>query len=164
MPAAANGPTTSPRSERSRSCGRSTVAIRRAPNCPRTWRAASRARSAITSATARRPCASPRRAPAPPAGRPIEDEIAVDGRKRSTTLLLDRAAVASAARGLDDRERWIVLLLFFCDCTQSDVAVRLGLSQAHVSRLLGGAIEKMRRQLAGPSFVTTGTSRYSQGQ
>ena len=77
-------------------------------------------------------------------------------------MLLDRAAVASAARSLDDRERWIVLLLFFCDCTQADVAARLGLSQAHVSRLLGGAIEKMRRRLAGPNFVTTGTSRYSQ--
>ena len=67
-------------------------------------------------------------------------------------MLLDRAAVASAARSLDDRERWIVLLLFFCDCTQADVAARLGLSQAHVSRLLGGAIEKMRRRLQGPTL------------
>ncbi len=64
-------------------------------------------------------------------------------------MLLDRAAVASAARSLDDRERWIVLLLFFCDCTQADAA-RLGLSQAHVWRLLRGAIEKMRRRLEGP--------------
>ena len=99
-------------------------------------------------ATVRRPRAVPGIAPAV---LPIGDEIA-SADPALDDVLLDRAAVASAARGLDDRERWIVLLLFFCDCTQSDVAVRLGLSQAHVSRLLGGAIEKMRRQLQGPAL------------
>lgn len=89
--------------------------------------------------------------PSPPAAGPIEDDFPSPGAALDD-LLLDRAAVASAARGLDDRERWIVLLLFFCDCTQADVAARLGLSQAHVSRLLGGAIAKMRRRLEGPTL------------
>jgi len=63
--------------------------------------------------------------------------------------LLDRAAIASAARHLDERERRIVLLLYFCDYTQAEAARRLGLSQAHVSRLLDRAITKMRRHLQG---------------
>jgi RNA polymerase sigma-B factor len=64
--------------------------------------------------------------------------------------LLERAAVASAARHLDDRERRIVLLLYFCDWTQAEAAETLGLSQAHVSRLLGRAMGKMRRHLDAP--------------
>jgi RNA polymerase sigma-B factor len=79
----------------------------------------------------------------------LDDEIACP-KAALDDVLLDRAAVASAARCLDERERWIVLLLFFCDCTQADAASRLGLSQAHVSRLLGGAIAKMRRRLESP--------------
>jgi RNA polymerase sigma-B factor len=85
----------------------------------------------------------------PQAAAPLDDQIACP-KAALDEALLDRAAVASAARCLDDRERWIVLLLFFCDCTQADAASRLGLSQAHVSRLLGGAIAKMRRRLESP--------------
>ena len=62
---------------------------------------------------------------------------------------LDRVAVAAAARALDKRERELVLLLFFCDLSQAEAASRLGLSQAHVSRLLDRAISKMRRRLDG---------------
>ena len=36
------------------------------------------------------------------------------------------AAIASAARHLDERERRIVLLLYFCDYTQAETAQRLG--------------------------------------
>jgi RNA polymerase sigma-B factor len=61
--------------------------------------------------------------------------------------LLDRALVASGARALDDRERRIVLLRFFCDLTQTEIASELHLSQPQVSRLLGGAMAKMRRRL-----------------
>jgi RNA polymerase sigma-B factor len=89
--------------------------------------------------------------PLPPAGSLVDDELP-GPEEALDDVLLDRAAVASAVRDLDDRERWILLLLFFCDCTQADVAARLGLSQAHVSRLLGGAIEKMRRRLEGPTL------------
>jgi RNA polymerase sigma-B factor len=94
----------------------------------------------------------PRHAPEPPAAiLQIDDDVAGNGAELDD-VLLDRAAVASAVRGLDDRERRIVLLRFFCDRTQSEVAAQLGLSQAHVSRLLGGAIVKMRRQLQGQAL------------
>ncbi len=62
-------------------------------------------------------------------------------------LTLARALVSRASRALDARERQIVLLRFFCDCTQAEVASTLGISQAHVSRLLASAMAKMRRRL-----------------
>ena len=67
---------------------------------------------------------------------------------------LARALVARAARVLDARERQIVLLRFFLDRSQAEIAEALGLSQAHVSRLLDGATAKMRRALqpAGPLY------------
>lgn len=77
---------------------------------------------------------------------PIAAELA-DERAPLDDALLDRAALAAAARRLDERERRIVLLLYFCDWTQSEVAEELGVSQAHVSRLAHGAILKMRRHL-----------------
>lgn len=63
---------------------------------------------------------------------------------------LDRALVARAARRLDAREREVVLLRYFLDRTQTQIGEDLGLSQAHVSRLLAGALAKMRRDLSPP--------------
>lgn len=62
---------------------------------------------------------------------------------------LDRALVARAARALGTRERHAILLHYFADRTQAEVGEELGVSQAHVSRLLAGALRKMRRHLAG---------------
>jgi RNA polymerase sigma-B factor len=85
-------------------------------------------------ATARRPL------------RLLEDDAA-DEAKPLDDLTLARALVARAARALDGRQRRIVLLRFFLDRTQEEVAEELGLSQAHVSRLIDDALEKMRRRL-----------------
>jgi RNA polymerase sigma-B factor len=63
-------------------------------------------------------------------------------------LGLNRALVARAMRALDFRERQIVVLRFFLDRTQAEIAESLELSQAHVSRLLDEALAKMRRRLA----------------
>jgi RNA polymerase sigma-B factor len=60
---------------------------------------------------------------------------------------LDRALIARAARALDARQRRILLLCFFLDRTQEEVAAELGISQAHVSRLLTDALQRMRRRL-----------------
>jgi DNA-directed RNA polymerase specialized sigma subunit len=91
----------------------------------------------------------PRQAPrAAAAVVPIEPELA-DERAPLDDALLDRAALAVAARCLDDRELRILLLLYFCDRTQGEVAEQLGLSQAHVSRLAQDAVRKLRRRLQG---------------
>jgi AraC-like DNA-binding protein len=54
------------------------------------------------------------------------------------------------ARGLDERERRIVLLRFHRDLTEQQIANELGISQAHVSRLLSGALAKLRRETQRP--------------
>jgi RNA polymerase sigma-B factor len=62
-------------------------------------------------------------------------------------VALARTLVGRASRALGPRERQIVLLRFFCDCTQAEVAATLGISQSQVSRLLASAMAKMRRRL-----------------
>ncbi|HEV8649501.1 MAG TPA: sigma-70 family RNA polymerase sigma factor [Actinomycetes bacterium] len=48
---------------------------------------------------------------------------------------------------LPEREREIVLLRYVEELTQDEIAVRMRISQMHVSRLLRRAIERMRAQL-----------------
>jgi len=59
---------------------------------------------------------------------------------------------------LPPREKKILLLRFFGNMTQSQIAAELGISQMHVSRLLARAVAKLRKQLlgdvAGPSRKT----------
>lgn len=54
------------------------------------------------------------------------------------------AAVGTAMRALEPREREIVTLRYFEDLSQRDIAVRVGISQMHVSRLLRASIAEMR--------------------
>jgi DNA-directed RNA polymerase specialized sigma subunit len=79
---------------------------------------------------------------------PLHEDAACDDAVPLDELGLNRALVARAVRALDGRERQIVLLRFFLDRTQADVAESLDLSQAHVSRLLEDALAKMRRSLS----------------
>jgi RNA polymerase sigma-B factor len=48
---------------------------------------------------------------------------------------------------LPEVEREVVLLRFFGDLSQYEIAARVGFSQMHVSRLLRRAIARMRLQL-----------------
>ncbi len=50
---------------------------------------------------------------------------------------------------LPDRERKILVLRFFRDWTQSQIADELGISQMHVSRLLSQTLQKLRQAVAG---------------
>jgi RNA polymerase sigma-B factor len=60
----------------------------------------------------------------------------------------DRLSLASSVRALDERERAIVFLRFHLDMTERQIARKLGISQAHVSRLLSGALSQLRADLA----------------
>jgi RNA polymerase sigma-B factor len=60
----------------------------------------------------------------------------------------DRTVLAQALATLPEREQLIVHLRFFEGLTQSEIAVQVGLSQMHVSRLLTASLEKLR-----PAFV-----------
>ena len=66
----------------------------------------------------------------------------------------DRLTLASTVRGLDERERRIVYLRFHADKTERQIAREMGISQAHVSRLLSGALTKLRDGLEGAGDTT----------
>ncbi|MBA9027264.1 MULTISPECIES: RNA polymerase sporulation sigma factor SigF [Bacillaceae] len=60
------------------------------------------------------------------------------------TKWFDKIALKEAIHGLDERERLIVYLRYYKDQTQSEVAVRLGISQVQVSRLEKKILQQMK--------------------
>jgi RNA polymerase sigma-B factor len=59
----------------------------------------------------------------------------------------DSVLLDAGLEGLDERERRIVELRFFRGLTQSQIAVEIGISQMHVSRLLRRALHTMRGRI-----------------
>lgn len=62
-------------------------------------------------------------------------------------LVVDRESLGPLLTGLPDRERRIVLLRFYGNLTQSQIADRFGISQMHVSRLLSTSLARLRQGL-----------------
>ena len=60
----------------------------------------------------------------------------------------NRMLLAASMRALTERERRIVFLRFHADLTERQIARTVGISQAHVSRLLDGALTTLRAELA----------------
>lgn len=60
---------------------------------------------------------------------------------------LENIALREAMRRLTERERSIINMRFYRNKTQMEIADEIGISQAQVSRLEKGAIEKMRKQI-----------------
>jgi RNA polymerase sigma-B factor len=60
-----------------------------------------------------------------------------------------RETLAPPLAALPDRERTIVILRFFGNRTQSQIAAVVGVSQMHVSRLLDRTLKQLRHQLNG---------------
>jgi RNA polymerase sigma-B factor len=58
-----------------------------------------------------------------------------------------RAAIGPALDALSPRERRIVILRFYGNLTQTQIAERVGISQMHVSRLLARALTTLRAEL-----------------
>lgn len=56
----------------------------------------------------------------------------------------DRTVLAQALSTLPEREQVILKLRFFEGLTQSEIALKVGLSQMHVSRLLAASLERLR--------------------
>jgi RNA polymerase sigma-B factor len=59
----------------------------------------------------------------------------------------NRASLRPLLGQLDPRERQIILLRFFANMTQSEIAAEVGVSQMHVSRLLGRTLARLREGL-----------------
>lgn len=80
-----------------------------------------------------------------PFGSSLLDRIGVLDQRLD--LVEFRIAVRPLLARLPQRERTILLLRFWGDCTQSEIAQRLGISQMHVSRLLAATLGGLREQL-----------------
>ena len=60
---------------------------------------------------------------------------------------LENIALHEAMRKLNDRERKIIDMRYYKNKTQMEIATEIGISQAQVSRLEKGALERMRKQM-----------------
>ncbi len=58
-----------------------------------------------------------------------------------------RESVKPLLESLPPREKKILLLRFFKNMTQSEIAAEIGVSQMHVSRLLTRTLEQLRASL-----------------
>lgn len=61
-----------------------------------------------------------------------------------TDEILDKIIIKDAIASLDERERKIIMMRFYKDRTQSEVAKELGVSQVQISRLETKIIQKIR--------------------
>jgi RNA polymerase sigma-B factor len=62
-------------------------------------------------------------------------------------MVVDRESLIPLLEALPERERQILLMRFFGDQTQSQIADRVGISQMHVSRLLSKTLATLRTGL-----------------
>jgi RNA polymerase sigma-B factor len=69
-----------------------------------------------------------------------------------------RVALGPAMATLQPREQEILMLRFYGNFTQSQIAARIGVSQMHVSRLLARTLAKLRRELAAGSGTSCARS------
>ena len=75
----------------------------------------------------------------------IMDQISDAG--ASDEAWLENIALKEAMKRLSDREKKIIHLRFFNGKTQMEIADEIGISQAQVSRLEKGALERIRKQM-----------------
>jgi len=83
---------------------------------------------------------------APPEGdadAEIDRLEALGAEDHSYEVAEDRAVLAAGLEQLDERERRIIHLRFFEGLTQSQIAMEIGISQMHVSRLIRKALETL---------------------
>ncbi len=65
----------------------------------------------------------------------------------SDELWLENIVLREAMNQLGERERTIIQLRYYKNKTQMEIAEEIGISQAQVSRLEKGALERMRKQI-----------------
>jgi len=83
---------------------------------------------------------------------PLDDDpsqtIPLSSKEPGYGLVDNRLSIAPLIARLPEREQRILRYRFFEDMTQSEIAAELGISQMHVSRLLGRALDRLRHGLA----------------
>ena len=69
------------------------------------------------------------------------------GDKSDDTTWLEEIAVKEAISNLSDREKRILTMRFFRGKTQMEVASEIGISQAQVSRIEKGALDRIKKNI-----------------
>lgn len=77
-------------------------------------------------------------------GEPAREVGVID---RDIDLAEDLIAVSEAVEVLDDRSREVLVLYFFEELTQTEIAERFGVSQMQVSRWIRSALDRLRSHL-----------------
>ena len=67
--------------------------------------------------------------------------------KFSPDKLLDKIALRQLIKKLDEKERKIILMRYFYDKTQSEIAKEMGVSQVQVSRIENKILQEMKKEL-----------------
>jgi RNA polymerase sigma-B factor len=86
---------------------------------------------------------------APPVGEDPEDASGAEWIGRADgnyDLVDDRLAMETVLPRLDEREREVLRLRFVEELPQTEIALRIGCSQMHVSRLLRRTLDKLREE------------------
>jgi RNA polymerase sporulation-specific sigma factor len=63
--------------------------------------------------------------------------------------IIDMLELRSAINDLSERDKKVIMLRYFRDMTQSEVATVLGVSQVQISRIENKIMETFRKQLTG---------------
>jgi len=66
---------------------------------------------------------------------------------KDENLIIDKLDLKSALFSLEDRERYIIIMRYFKDKSQSEIAKKLGISQVQVSRLEKKILNEFRSRL-----------------
>jgi RNA polymerase sigma-B factor len=93
------------------------------------------------------------------AGRTLGDTLGAHD--QDLDVVEQRQAVRDILNALPERERRILVLRYFGERTQAQIADELGISQMHVSRLLSSTIDRIRTAIASdtPQPLTWPTPR-----
>lgn len=75
----------------------------------------------------------------------VLDQLSDSG--SSEEIWLENIVLREAMRCLNEREQKIILMRYYMNKTQTEIAEEIGISQAQVSRLEKGALSRMRTQI-----------------
>lgn len=78
-----------------------------------------------------------------------ELESIIDGGENMEQAVINKIAVKEALMNLEPRERQIIVMRYFKDKTQAQIAAQLGISQVQVSRIEKKVLSRMRDKMIG---------------
>ncbi len=76
----------------------------------------------------------------------LEDQLF--DKNMDMSLVLDKVALNDALNQLDEKEKWIINQRYYQDCTQSEIAKTLNVSQAQISRIEKNIIFRLRELMS----------------